>query len=91
MAEWRNGGMAEWRNGGMAEWHNVRYEIVRNQDTESILMPPWRSPSWLVLFLMFIVCYYLFFITHSSYVEHSIGRWAYNCLSLHLFAMPGSF
>ncbi len=48
MAEWRNGGMAEWRNGGMAEWHNVRYEIVRNQDTESTRMPPWQSPSWLV-------------------------------------------
>jgi hypothetical protein len=26
---------------------------------------------------MFIVCYYLFFITHSSSVQHSIGRWAY--------------
>jgi hypothetical protein len=48
MAEWQNGGMAEWRNGGMAEWHNVRYEIVRNQDTESTQMPPWQSPSWLV-------------------------------------------
>ncbi len=50
MAECRNGGMVEWRNGGMAEcgmaeWHNVRYEIVRNQDTESTQMPPWRSPS----------------------------------------------
>jgi hypothetical protein len=49
MAEWRNGGMAEWRNGRMAEWHNVRYKIVRNQDTESTQMPPWQSPSWLVL------------------------------------------
>ncbi len=29
---------------------------------------------------MFIVCYYLFFITHSSSVEHSIGRWAYQLL-----------
>ncbi len=26
---------------------------------------------------MFIVCCYLFFITHSSSVEYSIGRWAY--------------
>jgi hypothetical protein len=25
----------------MAEWHNVRYKIVRNQDTESTQMPPW--------------------------------------------------
>jgi hypothetical protein len=57
MAEWRNGGMAEWRNGGMAErqtggmaeWHNVRYEKVWNQDTESTKMPPWRSPSRLVI------------------------------------------
>ncbi len=49
MAEWRNGGMAEWQNGGMAEWHNVRYEIVWNQDTESPQMPPWRSPSRLVM------------------------------------------
>ncbi len=40
--------MAEWRNGGMAEWHTVRYEIVRNQDTESTQMPPWQSPSRLV-------------------------------------------
>jgi hypothetical protein len=48
MTEWWNGGMAEWRNGGMAEWHNVRYEIVRNQDTESTQMPPWQSPSRLV-------------------------------------------
>ncbi len=48
MAEWQNGGMVEWWNGGMAEWHNVRYEIVRNQDTESTQMPPWQSPSWLV-------------------------------------------
>jgi hypothetical protein len=29
---------------------------------------------------MFIVCYYLFFITHSSSVEHSIGCWAYQLL-----------
>jgi hypothetical protein len=29
---------------------------------------------------MFIVCYYLFFITHSSSVEHSIGCWAYQSL-----------
>ena len=29
---------------------------------------------------MFIVCYYLFFITYSSSVEHSIGRWAYQLL-----------
>ncbi len=29
---------------------------------------------------MCIVCYYLFFITHSSSVEHSIGRWAYQSL-----------
>jgi hypothetical protein len=40
--------MAEWRNGGMAEWHNVRYEIVRNQDTECTQMLPWQSPSGLV-------------------------------------------
>jgi hypothetical protein len=33
----------------MAEWHNVRYEIVWNQDTESTQMPPWQSPSWLVI------------------------------------------
>jgi hypothetical protein len=32
------------------------------------------------LFLMFIVCYYLFFITHSSSLEHSIGQWAYQSL-----------
>ncbi len=31
-------------------------------------------------FLMFIVCYDLFFITYSSSVEHSIGRWAYQSL-----------
>jgi hypothetical protein len=49
MAEWRNGGMAEWRNGGMAEWHNVWYKIVQNQDMESTQMPPWRSPSRLVI------------------------------------------
>jgi hypothetical protein len=29
---------------------------------------------------MFIVCYYLFLITYSSSVEHSIGRWAYQSL-----------
>jgi hypothetical protein len=29
---------------------------------------------------MFIVCYYLFFITHSSSVKHSIGCWAYQSL-----------
>jgi hypothetical protein len=29
---------------------------------------------------MFIVCCYLFFITHSSSVEHSIGCWAYQLL-----------
>ncbi len=29
---------------------------------------------------MFIVCYYLFFITYSSSVKHSIGRWAYQSL-----------
>jgi hypothetical protein len=29
---------------------------------------------------MSIVCYYLFFITHSSSVKHSIGRWAYQLL-----------
>ncbi len=29
---------------------------------------------------MFIICYYLFFITHSSSVEHSIGCWAYQLL-----------
>jgi hypothetical protein len=29
---------------------------------------------------MFIVCYYLFSITHSPSVEHSIGRWAYQLL-----------
>ncbi len=57
MAEWHNGGMAEWwtggmveqQNGGMTEWHNVWYKTVRNQDTESTQMPPWRSPSQLVL------------------------------------------
>ncbi len=51
LAEWRNGEMAEWRNGRMAECHNVRYEIVQNQDTESTQMPPWQSPSWLVIVL----------------------------------------
>jgi hypothetical protein len=55
MAEWRNGGLAEWRNGGMAEWHNVRYKIVWNQDTESKQMPPWQSPSWLVISTFFIL------------------------------------
>ncbi len=49
MAEWQNGRMAGWRNGRTAEWHNVRYEIVRNQDTESTQMPPWQSPSLLVI------------------------------------------
>jgi hypothetical protein len=41
---------------------------------------------------MFIVCDFLFFITHSSSVEHSISRWAYQsllivicCLCLVLF------
>ncbi len=29
---------------------------------------------------MFIVCNFLFFITHSSSVEHSIGCWAYQLL-----------
>ncbi len=29
---------------------------------------------------MFIVCYNLFFITHSSSIEHSIGHWAYQSL-----------
>jgi hypothetical protein len=29
---------------------------------------------------MFIVCYYLIYITHSSSVEHFIGRWAYQSL-----------
>jgi hypothetical protein len=29
---------------------------------------------------MFIVCYYLFFITYSSSVKHSIGRWVYQLL-----------
>jgi hypothetical protein len=29
---------------------------------------------------MLIVCYYLFLITHSSSVENSIGRWAYQSL-----------
>ncbi len=51
IAEWQNGGVVEWRNGGIAEWHSVRYEIVRNQDTESTQMPPWRSPSRLVAVL----------------------------------------
>jgi hypothetical protein len=60
MAEWRNGGMAEWRNGGMAEWHNVWYEIVRNQDTESTQMPPWQSPTQLVLVQYF--CHNMFVV-----------------------------
>ncbi len=55
MAEWRNGGMVEWQNGRMAEWHNVWYKIVRNQDTESTQMPPWKSPSWLVPSLIFLL------------------------------------
>jgi hypothetical protein len=29
---------------------------------------------------MFIVCYYLFFITYSLSVEHPIGRWVYQPL-----------
>jgi hypothetical protein len=29
---------------------------------------------------MFIVCYYLFFFTHSSLVKYSIGSWAYQSL-----------
>ncbi len=29
---------------------------------------------------MFIVCDYLFFITHSSSVEHSIGHWVYQSI-----------
>jgi hypothetical protein len=31
---------------------------------------------------MFIVCYYLFFFTHSSSVKHSIGHWAYQSLDI---------
>jgi hypothetical protein len=31
---------------------------------------------------MFIVCYYLLFITHSSSVEYSIGCWAYKSLAI---------
>ena len=55
MAEWQNGGMVEWRNGGMVEWHNVRYEIVQNQDTESTQMPPWQSPSRLVIIIITLI------------------------------------
>jgi hypothetical protein len=29
---------------------------------------------------MFIVCYYLFFVTYSSSVKHFIGRWVYQSL-----------
>ncbi len=40
-----------------------------------------HSNCWInVLFLLFVVCNFLFFITHSSSVEHSIGRWAYQSL-----------
>jgi hypothetical protein len=49
MVEWQNGRMVEWPNGGMAEWHNVQYKIVQSQDTESAQMPPWQSPSRLVI------------------------------------------
>jgi hypothetical protein len=42
---------------------------------------------------MFIVCDYLFFITHSSFVEHSIGRWAYQSLLIAVcfLCLPASF
>jgi hypothetical protein len=56
MAEWQNGGMVEWRNGGMAEWH-VQYKIVRNKDTENTQMPPWQSPSRLVIIKSYITLY----------------------------------
>jgi hypothetical protein len=32
------------------------------------------------LFLILIVCYYLFLITHSLFVQHFIGCWAYQWL-----------
>jgi hypothetical protein len=34
---------------------------------------------------MFIVCCYLFFITLSSSVEYSIGRWAYQLLVIAIY------
>ncbi len=42
---------------------------------------------------MFIVYYYLFFITHSSSVEHSIGRWALQSLVITIcfLCLPASF
>ncbi len=42
---------------------------------------------------MFIVCYYLFFITHSSSVEHPIGHWAYQLLLIAIcfLCLPASF
>ncbi len=42
---------------------------------------------------MFIVCYYLFFITHSSSLEHSISRWAYQSLLIAIcfLCLPASF
>ncbi len=42
---------------------------------------------------MFIVCYYLFFITHSSSVKDSIGRWAYQLLFIVIccLCLPASF
>ena len=42
---------------------------------------------------MFIVCDYLFFITYSSSVEHSIGCWAYQYLLIAISALclPASF
>jgi hypothetical protein len=42
---------------------------------------------------MFDVCYYLFFITPSSSVEHSIGCWAYQSLFIAIcfLCLPASF
>jgi hypothetical protein len=41
---------------------------------------------------MFIVCYYLFLVTHLLSVKHFIGRWAYQSLVIAIcFFMPASF
>ncbi len=88
MAEWRNGGMAEWRNGGMAEWHNVWYEIVWNQDTESTQMPPWRSPSWLVLFKIIIILSNINWISIFVNIIHRRRKIAFRQLHIWLQHFP---
>ncbi len=74
MAEWQNGRMVEWQNGGMAEWHNVRYKIVRNQHTESTQMPPWQSPSLLVLVYENLTVFIPSYESPPQYSSHNNSR-----------------